>query len=132
MSTANRPLSPHLGIYRKQISTVLSILHRMTGIALFGGALLLVVWLAIAAYWPAQYGSFYELACSSLGRLVLFGFTWAFYYHLCNGIRHLFWDMGKGFSVPVMTRTGWAVVFFSLLFTAASWACVFNLSEKAN
>jgi len=117
-----RPLSPHLSIYKKQISSVLSILHRLTGMGLVFGALVLVAWLAVCAYAPELYGSFYAALSTPFGLLILLGFTWAFYYHLCNGIRHLFWDIGKGFTLPVMTRTGWLVVIASLLLTAASWA----------
>ena len=131
MSTIDRPLSPHLGIYRWQISMVLSILHRMTGVALVCGALLLVTWLGVAAYAPAMYGKFYETASSWFGRIILFGFTWAFFYHLCNGIRHLFWDMGKGFALPVMARSGWAVVICSALLTLASWAALLTSTVKA-
>jgi succinate dehydrogenase / fumarate reductase cytochrome b subunit len=124
MTRHPRPLSPHLTIYKKQISSVLSILHRMTGFGLFFGALLLVAWLAVAAYAPTMYGEFTVLATSGLGQLVLLGFTLAFYYHLCNGIRHLFWDIGKGFSVPAMTRSGWLVVVSALVLTALSWSVV--------
>lgn len=124
MTRHPRPLSPHLTIYKKQISSVLSILHRMTGFGLFFGALLLVAWLAVAAYAPAMYGEFTALAASDMGLLVLLGFTLAFYYHLCNGIRHLFWDMGKGFSIPAMTRSGWLVVVSALVLTALSWSVV--------
>ena len=130
MSTTNRPLSPHIGIYRWQNSMVLSILHRMTGMVLSGGMLLIVAWLAIAAYVPSIYADFYALATSPLGLFVLVGFSYCFYYHLCNGIRHLFWDIGKGFSLPVMVRSGWAVVYFSFLLTAFSWAFVYT-STKA-
>ena len=131
MSTASRPLSPHLTIYRKQISSVLSILHRMTGVALVAGALLLVTWLAVAAYAPAMYAKFYEVAAALPGRVILFSFTFAFYYHLCNGIRHLFWDIGKGFSILAMTRSGWAVVICSLLLTIASWSVILTSTVKA-
>ncbi|NBX02678.1 MAG: succinate dehydrogenase, cytochrome b556 subunit [Alphaproteobacteria bacterium] len=121
---SQRPLSPHLTIYRPQISSVLSILHRMTGVALFFGVLLLVVWLSIAAFYPALYSGFYEAMNSRFGRIVLLGFTQAFFYHLCNGVRHLFWDMGKGFELKTMARSGWAVVIVSLSLTLASWCPV--------
>ena len=116
-----RPTSPHLGIYRPQISTVLSILHRITGIALFFGTAVIVAWLWTAAYAPASYTSLYDLLTSLPGRVLLLGWTLAFYYHLGNGIRHLFWDAGVGFSLPVMSRSGWAVLFFTCALTAFTW-----------
>lgn len=116
-----RPLSPHLSIYKWQISTVLSILHRVTGIGLFVGSGLLVLWLWSAAYAPAFYPTLHEALSSMLGQLFLLGWTAAFYYHLCNGIRHLFWDIGKGFTLPVMHKTGWAVVVIAALLTAYTW-----------
>lgn len=121
---SKRPTSPHLTIYRKQISSVLSIFHRMTGIALYAGALLVVLWLSISAYAPAFYSTFYGIISSPLGTLFLLGWTAAFYYHLCNGIRHLFWDIGKGFTLPVMHRSGYAVVYFTIFFTTATWVWV--------
>ena len=116
-----RPTSPHLSIYRPQISTVLSIMHRMTGVALFAGTALLVAWLWSIAYAPAFYSTLHDIIASPVGQLCLLGWTAAFYYHLCNGIRHLFWDIGKGFTLPVMTRSGWAVIFATLFLTAFTW-----------
>ncbi len=118
---SQRPLSPHLTIYRPQISSVLSIMHRMTGVALFFGALLLVTWLVVAAFYPSLYSGLHALLSGVFGRLVLFGFTFAFYYHLCNGIRHLFWDMGKGFDLKVMARTGWLVLFSAVSLAVATF-----------
>ena len=130
MSQPSRPLSPHLSIYKWQISMTLSILHRITGVGLAVGLLLVVAWLSIAAYMPDMYGSFYELISSLFGQLLLLGFTWAFYYHLGNGVRHLFWDIGKGFTLPVMARSGWTVVIFSIVMTAASWYLALNYGVK--
>jgi len=129
MSNDNRPTSPHLSIYRPQISSVLSILHRMTGLALFAGTALMVTWLWSAAYAPSFYATFYSGLASSLGKLCLFGWTCAFYYHLGNGIRHLFWDIGKGFTLPVMNRSGWAVIVFMLLMTAATWGFIIPAAQ---
>jgi succinate dehydrogenase / fumarate reductase cytochrome b subunit len=89
-----RPTSPHLSIYRKQISSVLSILHRLTGIALFAGTAVIVVWLWTIAYAPDLFSALRELLASPVGQICLLGWTAAFYYHLGNGIRHLFWDAG--------------------------------------
>ena len=121
MASVKRPLSPHLGIYRWQISMVTSILHRITGAALAVGSILLVTWLWSAAYAPAFYTQLHGWLAGPLGRFLLLGWTAAFYYHFCNGIRHLFWDMGKGLSVPVMTRSGIAVFLVTALLTAFTW-----------
>lgn len=127
MPNVQRPLSPHLTIYKRQISTVLSILHRIAGMALFFGTALLVFWLWSAAYAPGYYPTFHSYVASPLGLFCLFGWTLAFYYHLANGIRHLFWDIGKGFSLPVMHKSGWAVVVFTLAMTAYTWHSVMNM-----
>jgi len=116
-----RPLSPHLTIYRPQISSVLSILHRITGLALFAGSAIIVLWLWSAAYAPAFYTTLYSSLSSWFGELCMVGWTAAFYYHLGNGIRHLFWDIGVGFSLPVMRRTGLAVLAFTVVMTALTW-----------
>ena len=118
----NRPLSPHLSIYKPQISTVLSITHRATGLALFAGSALMVAWLWSAAYAPSYYVTLHEWLVSPLGEICLLGWTASFYYHLGNGIRHLFWDAGYGFTLPVMNKTGWLVVIFTVLMTALTWA----------
>lgn len=122
MTSAPRPTSPHLTIYKWQITSVLSITHRMTGIALYAGALVMVGWLVIAAYMPYNYVKFHSFFASQFGRVLLLGWTLALYYHLANGIRHLFWDMGKGFTIPQATASGWAVILFTLAATAGSWA----------
>jgi len=121
MAQDDRPLSPHLQVYRPQFTSVLSILHRMTGVALGLGALLLVYWLAAAAAGPEWFNGARAVAGSWLGWLVLLGFTWALFYHLCNGIRHLFWDIGMGFDLTVARLTGWCVVLASLALTGAAW-----------
>lgn len=131
MTTVNRPTSPHLSIYRWQISNTLSILHRMTGVGLYVGMFVLVGWLALAAYYPTQYARWHEYAISPVGRILLLGWTLAFYYHFANGIRHLFWDAGKGYTIPVMNRSGIFVVFFTLLMTGATWCYVYQQSGAA-
>lgn len=119
-----RPLSPHLLIYRPQISSMLSILHRITGVALSFGLILFAAWVWAAAYSPDCYADIQAFAASIIGKLFLFGWTVAFYYHLGNGIRHLNWDMGRGFSIPEMTRSGWLVVLFTLAMSVFTWAIV--------
>jgi succinate dehydrogenase / fumarate reductase cytochrome b subunit len=124
MSVANRPvhrpLSPHLGIYRPQLTSILSILHRATGIALAVGALYLAVWVMCATN-PRAYSHFQSFNTSLLGRFVLGGWLFSAFYHLCNGIRHLFWDAGYGFELKDAYRSGWIVVGVSLVATAVSW-----------
>ncbi len=122
MASSNRPLSPHLQVYRPQLTSVLSIMHRMTGVALAFGTLLLIYWIGAAAAGPEAFTQAQTLTGSIIGRLLLFGWTFALFYHLCNGIRHLSWDAGWGFELPVVYRTGWAVVVGSLTLTLAAWA----------
>jgi succinate dehydrogenase / fumarate reductase cytochrome b subunit len=121
MATQNRPLSPHLQIYRWQISSVLSILHRITGIALAVGSLLLVYWIIAAAVGPEAFAQAQGVIGSVIGRLLLFGWTYALFFHLANGIRHLFWDLGWGFELKTMSITGWAAVVVALLLTLIAW-----------
>ena len=121
MSSANRPLSPHLQVYRPQLTSTLSILHRFTGVALAVGTLLLVYWLAAAASGPEAFATARGLIGSFIGRLFLFGWTFALFYHLCNGIRHLFWDAGYGFELDAVYKSGTAVVIASLVLTVLCW-----------
>ena len=125
-NTPQRPISPHIGIYRKQISSVLSILHRLTGCALYVGTAVIVFWLWTAAYTPNYYGAMHDLLASLVGQLLLIGWTVAFYYHFANGIRHLFWDTGRGFTLPVMARSGWSVLLFTLVMTALTWGAIYS------
>ena len=125
MSAANRPvhrpLSPHLQIYRPQLTSMLSILHRVTGMALSVGALYLVVWVVFASASPRTYAMFQSFNVSILGRIFLGGWLFCAFYHLCNGIRHLFWDAGYGFEIKDAYRSGWIVVAVSLIATVLSW-----------
>ncbi|HZP99164.1 MAG TPA: succinate dehydrogenase, cytochrome b556 subunit [Reyranella sp.] len=117
----NRPLSPHLQIYRWQLTSVLSILHRATGIALTVGALYLATWVIYAASNPKAYALFQAFNASPFGRFILGGWLFSGFYHLCNGIRHLFWDAGYGFELKDAYRSGWIVVAVSLAATVLSW-----------
>jgi succinate dehydrogenase / fumarate reductase cytochrome b subunit len=125
MSVANRPtsrpLSPHLQVYRPQLTSMLSILHRATGIALSVGALYLVIWVICAASGPGAYAAFQDFNVSILGRIVLGGWLFSAFYHLFNGIRHLFWDAGYGFELKDAYRSGWIVVVATLIVTVVSW-----------
>ena len=122
MSSGNRPLSPHLQVYRPQLTSMLSILHRLTGVALAVGTLLLVYWLAAAAAGPEEFAVARGLIGSIIGRLLLLGWTFALFYHLCNGIRHLFWDAGYGFELKTAYGSGWLVLLASFVLTLAAWA----------
>ncbi len=95
---AQRPLSPHLQIYRPMLSMMMSIAHRITGMALYAGTLLLAWWLLAAAAGQNAYNTFQAFAGSWIGQLILFGFTWAMSHHMLGGIRHFIWDLGYGFG----------------------------------
>lgn len=113
MASGNRPLSPHLQIYRPQITSILSIVHRMTGVGLVAGALLFTYWVSSATYGPEAFARAQALLGSWFGRLVLLGLTGSLFYHLANGIRHLAWDAGWGYEMPKLKASGWAVVIIS-------------------
>jgi succinate dehydrogenase / fumarate reductase cytochrome b subunit len=116
-----RPLSPHLQVYRPQITSVLSILHRATGIAISVGTLLLVWWLVAAASGEGAYAAVSGFLRSPVGLVLLFGWTAALWYHFCAGIRHLVWDAGWGYELPQVHRTGWAVVIATAALTILTW-----------
>ena len=122
MSAERRPLSPHLQIYKPQLTSVLSISHRITGVGLAAGTLLLTWWLLAAAAGPEAFATVQGVLGSWIGYLILFGFSYALMYHLCNGVRHLFWDAGRGFELPTVYKTGWAVVIGSAALTVIAWA----------
>ncbi len=117
VNRGNRPLSPHLQIYRPQYTSVLSILHRITGVALSLGAVLVVWWLVAAATGPGYFAYADGVLTSWIGQLVLIGSAWALAYHTANGIRHLVWDMGYGFELKTAEQSGYAVVAASVLLT---------------
>lgn len=121
MQTSERPLSPHLQIYRWQLTMTLSIAHRATGIALSVGTLLLVWWLVAAATGPEAYRVVQEFLGSWLGILLLVGWSLSLFYHLCAGIRHLVWDTGHGFDIKTVYQSGWTVVVASIGLTILAW-----------
>jgi succinate dehydrogenase / fumarate reductase cytochrome b subunit len=121
MSSAKRPLSPHLQIYRPQLTSVLSITHRLSGVALGVGTLLLVYWLAAAAAGPEAFEAAQSFVGSFFGQLLLFGWSVALFFHLCNGIRHLFWDAGFGFELDEVYRSGWTVVAATAVLSLLVW-----------
>ncbi|WP_158805177.1 MULTISPECIES: succinate dehydrogenase, cytochrome b556 subunit [unclassified Acidisoma] len=116
-----RPLSPHLQIYKPQISTATSIFHRITGCALAVGLLLMVWWLVAAATGPRAFASAQGFVGSPIGLILMFGWTLALWYHFCNGIRHLFWDAGFGFDVKTSHRNAFAVLVATVVLTVLSW-----------
>lgn len=126
MANVERPLSPHLQIYRWPVTMATSILHRATGCGLAAGTLLLAWWLVAAAAGPEYYAMVQACLGSWLGRLVLLGFSWALFYHLLNGIRHLFWDAGHGYSLPVANKSGWAVIIGSVVLTMLAWILAYS------
>jgi succinate dehydrogenase / fumarate reductase, cytochrome b subunit len=113
MSPMERPLSPHLQVYRPQITSVLSIVHRLTGVALTAGTLLLTLWLVAAAYGPDAFTDVQAFVGSWFGQLLLWAFTFALFYHLGNGIRHLAWDFGWGFELSQVRASGLAMLAFA-------------------
>jgi succinate dehydrogenase / fumarate reductase cytochrome b subunit len=121
MPPAPRPLSPHLQIYRPQLTSLLSVTHRATGVALTAGTLLLVYWLMAAAMGPEAFADAQALIGSWFGYLVLFGWSFSLFYHLANGIRHLFWDAGYGFELDQVYASGWVVVGASVGMTVLAW-----------
>lgn len=125
MATKQRPLSPHLQVYRWQIQMATSIVHRATGIILTVGAFLIAAALLAMATGPEAWDCVQRIAGSWFGLAVLFGWTWAFTYHLLNGIRHLMQDAGYGFSIPAFIRNGWLSVIGSLLLTGLIWGFIF-------
>lgn len=119
--TRSRPLSPNIQIYRPQLTSVLSIANRITGVVLSLGALGLVAWLVAAALGPQPYAAVQEALISWPGQVALFGFTFAFFLHLCGGIRHLIWDAVYGFELRSIYASGWVVVAVSVALTVAAW-----------
>lgn len=123
MTTANRtrPLSPNIQIYRPQLTSVLSIANRITGVLLCAYAVGLVIWLNAAAAGPEAYAAMHGFLRSWVGLVLLFGCTFCFFLHLCAGIRHLVWDAGYGFDLRTIYASGWAVVAVSIALTVLTW-----------
>lgn len=116
-----RPLSPHLQIYKPQLTSVLSITHRLTGIFLSIGAIVFALWILALAQGPEWFACMQAFTYHLIGRTLLLGWTFAFFYHLCNGIRHLFWDAGYGYELPQVYKSGWVVVVSSVGLTLMVW-----------
>ncbi len=119
MSTTNRPLSPHLQVYKPQLTSMMSIAHRLTGMVLALGVVVFTYWLYCVATHPETANDLVVFFSSGLGLVVIYAWVFTFNYHLCNGIRHLFWDAGKGYSIPVVYKSGVAVVLLAIGLTVA-------------
>ena len=116
-----RPLSPHLSIYRPMLTMVMSIVHRITGAALYFGTILLVAWLAAAAAGPDSLATAQNIAASLPGKAVLLGYTWALVHHGLGGLRHLVWDTGRGFALPSIERMAQLNLAGSIIITFLIW-----------
>jgi succinate dehydrogenase / fumarate reductase cytochrome b subunit len=121
MNNNDRPLSPHISIYRWPVTMVTSILHRATGVAMAVGFLVLVGWLFDAASGPEVYDKFVGVMDTTIGCILLVGWSFAFFYHLSNGIRHLVWDTGRGLEKEQATASAWFVIAASIVLTAVFW-----------
>lgn len=122
MTQPGRPMSPHLMIYRPQLTSVLSIIHRGTGVGLAVGTVFLTWWLVAAALGPETYEATRELYGTWMGQVVLFGFSVCLFYHLCNGVRHLLWDIGLMFEIENIYRSGWVMLCASAVLTFVAWS----------
>ena len=123
----SRPLSPHLQIYRLPISALISISHRVAGVLLAVGSLVLVYWLVALASGPEAFAHAQALLGSVVGRVVLLALTLALFYHLANGIRHLFWDAGFGFELRTVRASGMLVIVASIVLTLVAWALGYTM-----
>lgn len=121
---ADRPLSPHLQIYRWQINMAMSIVHRVTGVGLYFGSLLFAVWLLAASIGPSEFAFVNGIYTSWPGLVILFGFTWALMHHLLGGLRHFVWDTGTALAKPARDQIAWANLVGSVVLTLLIWAVV--------
>jgi succinate dehydrogenase cytochrome b subunit len=119
--SASRPISPHLSVYRPLINMVMSILHRITGVALYFGTLLLAAWLVGTAAGEPQFHLINAFFAHPFGRLVLFGYSWAVLHHMLGGLRHFVWDTGRGFSIGQVNALCWFTIIGSVVLTLVLW-----------
>ena len=131
MADTQRPLSPHLQIYKWQVQMMTSIVHRATGIALAVGTLVVLWGLLALAGGESAFNQFRTCMGSPIGLVLLFGWTWALFYHLCNGIRHLIQDAGAGYEIAQFVRSSWASIIVSIVLTVAVWAYVLTAGGAA-
>ncbi|MEO8809327.1 MAG: succinate dehydrogenase, cytochrome b556 subunit [Rhodanobacter sp.] len=131
MADSQRPVSPHLQIYKRQVQMMTSITHRATGIALSVGSLLVVWGLVQLAAGEENYDHFRHLIGSPVGLILLFGWSWSLFYHLCNGIRHLIQDAGFGYEIAQFVRSSWLSIAGSVVLTVLVWAYVLTAGGAA-
>ena len=124
MADTQRPLSPHLQIYKRQVQMMTSIVHRATGVALAVGSLVVVAGLIHLAAGQESFDHFRGVVGSPIGMILMLGWSWALFYHLCNGIRHLVQDAGAGYEIPQFIRSSWLSVAGSVVLTVVVWAYV--------
>lgn len=117
----DRPMSPHVQVWRWHVTMFGSIAHRATGVALYLGALILAGWAVSLAMGAGAFNAYAAFLASPIGLVILFGLTVAFLYHLANGVRHLFWDTGHGFEPKTADMTGWAVIAFAVVASVLIW-----------
>jgi succinate dehydrogenase / fumarate reductase cytochrome b subunit len=117
-----RPLSPHLGVYKMAMTMAMSIAHRISGAVLYAGVLLLAWFLIAASADAATFGVFSAFIESIIGRLILFGFTWALFHHLLGGIRHIVWDAGRGLDAPLRDQMAWATLIGGFVLAIVAWS----------
>lgn len=127
--TDHRPMSPHLQVYRLPISAITSILHRATGALLYIGFVFLSLLLFAAAQGGSWWAFFQALIDNIVGQFILIGFTFALYYHLVNGLRHLLWDFGLGFARKRLPMIAYAIISLSVLFTGLTWMLVWMVAQ---
>ena len=127
MTQPERPMSPHIMIYRPQLTSILSIIHRGTGVGLAVGTLFITWWLVSAALGPGPYEATRELYGTWIGLLILFGFSVCLFYHLCNGVRHLLWDIGLLLEIEEVNWSGWVMLLASVGLTIVAWIIGFSL-----
>lgn len=131
MADTQRPLSPHMGIYKWQVQMVTSIVHRATGIALSVGTLLVLWGVFSLASGEDSYNQFKTCLGSPIGMVLMIGWSWALFFHLCNGIRHLIQDGGMGYDIPQFVRSSWLSIIGSVVLTIIVWAYVLTAGGAA-
>lgn len=124
----SRPLSPHLQVYRPQLTSGMSIFHRLTGVCLAFGLPVLVAWVVALASGPEIYAQFTECARSLVGQIMLAGWAWAFFFHFCCGVRHLFWDAGYLLSIKAVYVSGYIAIAISTIVTALVWLKMYGVA----
>ena len=121
MKQSDRPLSPHIGIYKPTLTMALSIIHRITGVGLYFGTALLAWWLIAAAAGPEALSQVNAVLGNWFGQLILIGFTWALFHHMLGGIKHFIWDSGNGLEPDTRTMLSWLNVIGGLVLTLVIW-----------